>query len=94
MLLLVALRVSEAEYYHLDRDVKEAVAKMKKQNKYSQPVPETNRLYKHPLNRLNKCDISCNISLGKDASCLVARDKRDNKADNPAIYYRLIASGN
>ena len=84
----------ELHGHRLDRDVEVALAKIKKRKKYSRPARETDRLYKHPPNGLNKCDMNCDVSYGTDAASLVARDQRDDEDDDPAIHYGLIASGN
>ncbi|CAI6101034.1 unnamed protein product [Clonostachys chloroleuca] len=84
----------EMKGHQLNKDVKEALAKIKKRKKYKQPTFESDRFYKpdivHPPDSSEPCDASC----GTDEACLVTRDERDDEDDDPAIHYGLIASGN
>ncbi|KAF6788995.1 Kinesin light chain 5 [Colletotrichum sojae] len=98
VLLQTALTTLKGTYeikgHQLVDDVNKSLEKIKKRGKYRQPAPATDRLYKsdivHPSSSPHGCDFEC----GEDAAYLIARQKRDEEDDNPAIHYGLIASGN
>ncbi|KAF6782421.1 hypothetical protein CMUS01_16718, partial [Colletotrichum musicola] len=97
-LLRTALTTLKGTYkmkgHQLMDDVNKNLEKIKKRSKYRQPAPATDRLYKpyivHPSSSPHGYDIEC----GEDAAYLIARQKRDEEDDDPAIHYGLIASGN
>ncbi|KAH6640435.1 hypothetical protein F5144DRAFT_589910 [Chaetomium tenue] len=84
----------EMRGHRLVDDVDMALKKIKKRKKYTRPPPSSDRLYKadiaYPLHPADDCDSTCD----NDEDCLVVRDARDEEDDDPAIHYRLIASGN
>ncbi|KAK2020746.1 purine and uridine phosphorylase [Colletotrichum zoysiae] len=98
VLLQAALANLKATYkiigHQLVKAVDTKLEKIKKQKKYIQTSPASDRLYKshivHPSTPSDVCDVMC----GDDAAYLVSRDKRDKEDNNPAIHYGLIASGN
>lgn len=97
MVLRTAVSALRATYemkgHHLADQVSSALERIKKKKKFMRPPPASERLYKadfaHPLDA-SGCDIAC----GDDAARLVAREKRDEEDDDPAIHYGLIASAN
>ncbi|KAF6817935.1 Kinesin light chain 5, partial [Colletotrichum sojae] len=97
-LLRTALATLKGTYemkgHQLVDNVNKNLKKIKKRSKYRQPATASDRLYKpyiiHPLSSPHGCDIEC----GEDAAYLIARQKRDEEDDDPAIHYGLIASGN
>lgn len=88
--------VYERKGHRLVENVETALENIKTKNKYEQPPPETDRLYKseivHPLESPDAAD--CNIVCRADENSLVRRAERDDEDDDPAIHYGLIASGN
>ncbi|KAF6784302.1 hypothetical protein CMUS01_16622, partial [Colletotrichum musicola] len=97
-LLRTALATLKGTYemkgHQLVDNVNKNLEKIKKRSKYRQPATASDRLYKpyivHPSSSAHGCDIEC----GEDAAYLIARQKRDEEDDDPAIHYGLIASGN
>lgn len=80
--------------HRLIDDVDIALGKIKTWKKYIRPALKSDRLYKsdtiHPLHSSSSYD----VAYGTDEALLVVRDVRDKEDDDPAIYYRLIASVN
>ncbi|KAK2061323.1 purine and uridine phosphorylase [Colletotrichum caudatum] len=97
-LLRTALATLKTRYemkgHQLVDDVNKNLEKIKKRSNYRQPAPTSDRLYKsyivHPSSSSHGCDVEC----GDDAAYFIARNKRDEEEDDPAIHYGLIASGN
>nr|XP_036584338.1 Kinesin light chain 5 [Colletotrichum truncatum]KAF6793856.1 Kinesin light chain 5 [Colletotrichum truncatum] len=92
---LAALRsLYEMKGHQLANNIDEALQKIKKRKKYTRPGLASDRLYRsdivHPSDSSNDCDVIC----GDDTTSLIARPKRDEEDDDPAIHYGLIASGN
>ncbi|KAL0929601.1 Kinesin light chain 5 [Colletotrichum truncatum] len=91
---LAALRSSyEMKGHQLANNIDEALQKIKKRKKYTRPGLTSDRLHRsdivHPSDSSDDCDVC-----GDDTTSLIARPKRDEEADDPAIHYGLIASGN
>nr|XP_036584474.1 Kinesin light chain 5 [Colletotrichum truncatum]KAF6793992.1 Kinesin light chain 5 [Colletotrichum truncatum] len=92
---LAALRsLYEMKGHQLANNIDEALQKIKKRKKYTRPGLASDRLYRsdivHPSDSSDDCDVMC----GDDTTSLIARPKRDEDDDDPAIHYGLIASGN
>ncbi|KAH0339793.1 purine and uridine phosphorylase, partial [Aureobasidium melanogenum] len=64
-----------------------------KRKGYACPAPESDRLYKADVVH-SVSEESCDACCGTETVKLVTRRPRDDKDDNPAIHYGLIASGN
>jgi len=84
----------ESDGHRLEEAINNVLGKKPRlRKKYARPDPDTDRLYRsgfvHPPD-----DSGCAAACGDDLSNLVARSKRTEEDDNPAIHYGLIASAN
>jgi nucleoside phosphorylase len=85
----------ELDGHCLNEDIVEALQKIKMRQKYSQPPPARDKLFKaeivHPHLQDGPCSRLCG---GEDTDNLVDRNDREPEDNIPAIHYGVIASGN
>ncbi|KAF4814772.1 hypothetical protein CGCSCA5_v007570 [Colletotrichum siamense] len=95
LLVLSAVTTLKGKYkmkgHQLIDEVDKNIGKIKKKSAYRQPAQASDRLYKSNIIHYSSC---CDNVYGDDTASLIARPKRGEEDDNPAIHYGLIASGN
>ncbi|CAG1999053.1 unnamed protein product [Fusarium graminearum] len=96
-LLLMALSGLEAEYelegHRLSDNIEKVLGERPRlRKKYSQPHPDTDRLYRSDI--VHPGSDACGDVCSSDPACLVNRERRGDEEDDPAIHYGLIASAN
>jgi nucleoside phosphorylase len=86
----------EADGHQIQQAIQAALEKKPRlRQKYNQPDPTTDRLYRADIIHPSESEIGCGPSCcGGDDSALVARRIRNEYEDNPTVHYGLIASGN
>ena len=99
MVLRTAVNGLKAQYESEGHRLEEAIKsnfekKSRLQKKYQRPDPSSDKLYQTGVTHPPNDEASCAAVCGDDPSNLVARHKRAEDEDNPAIHYGLIASAN
>ncbi|EQB43682.1 hypothetical protein CGLO_17634 [Colletotrichum gloeosporioides Cg-14] len=95
LLLLSALTTLKGKYemkgHQLINQVDKNIRKIKKKSAYRQPAQASDKLYKSNIIHPSSC---CNNVCSNNTASLIARPKRGEEDNNPAIHYGLIASSN
>lgn len=85
----------ESEGYQLEEAINSVLEKKSRlRKKYKRPDQSSDRLYKSAIIHPPRGDASCAGVCSADSSSLTLRTERTEDDDNPAIYYRLVASSN